>query len=870
MGIDVGTRIGTYRITSLIGKGGMGAVYRATDERLKRDVAIKVLNVAGTDRSFTDRFEREARLLASINHPHIGAIYGVEDVEGSQALVLELIEGQTLAARLRDGALAPPIAIEYARQIADALAAAHAKGIIHRDLKPSNIIVNANGHIKVLDFGLAKSITASPDDGVTRTATLTQEGTVMGTAGYMSPEQARGLKVDEQVDIWAFGCVLFEMLSGRRPFQGQTTSDAIAAILKSDPDWKTIPVATPSHVLRVVRRCLEKDPTRRYHSIADVRLDLEEQSPEAASAVASRWNGKYVVAAAIVIAIAAGVATSVLLQRKPNPLLVTRFAIATVGDDYVDGSGVAISPDGNAVAYVSLASGSRRLAIRRLDEIESKQLPGTEGAVQPFFSPDGQWIGFFAGGKLRKIPFAGGTSEIVTDAANSRGGTWGPDDTIIFAPQPSGPLMRVAASGGTATPITQLGPRESSHRYPQFLPGGKAIIYAAGPPGTVTLWSEASIIAESLVEPRKRTVISQRGSTPRYLSSGHVAYIHQTQMFAVPIDVATIETTGQAIQLDDHVAQVGSGFAQFDVAPGGMLASVPSSYIPSGELALVDRTGGATSLGVRVPFQSEMRVSPDGSKVAYTGAAPDAEVWIYDFQQRTTRQLTTGGGNVWPVWSPDGKRVAYGSFRYGVLTPFVRDAGGGPERELAREGGPLQWLPDGSALAIGLLLSITRQDQNLALLGEGATAAHPMPGVQPRDASANFSPDGKLVATMSSETGRTEVVVCSYPGPGERVQVSKDGGAEPVFSRDGRSLFYRHGLEMMIVDVTPGAVPRFSAPRVLFNGTSFSGFAANRANFDVMPDGRHFVMIKLDQSRPTSRLVVTQNWQDSIRAKLRR
>ena len=856
MGIDVGTRIGTYRITALIGKGGMGAVYRATDDRLKRDVAIKVLSEVATDRKFAERFEREARLLASINHAHIGAIYGVEDVDGAQALVLELIEGQTLAARLHDGALPPAIAIEFAKQIADALAAAHEKGIIHRDLKPGNIVVNANNQVKVLDFGLAKSVTEIAGD-LTRTATLTHEGAVMGTAAYMSPEQARGQKVDEQADIWSFGCVLFEMISGRRPFEGQTTSDLIAAILKTDPDWSAIPAGTPARIVRVMRRCLEKDAKRRFHSIADVRIDLDDDAIVMPQVAAGRQSaGRYALAAAAIAVIVAvtGISTALLTRRDAEPARLMRFVIDEPA--VANGAGVAISTDGRQVVYPAAPDGVLRLYLRQVDQLETRSLPGTEGGTQPFFSPDGQWVGFFSNGKLRKVPVAGGASEIVTDAVSARGGAWGPDNTILFTPTPATTLFRVAASGGTAQPATKAAAGEVSHRYPQFLPGGKTIVYAAGPPGTVMLWSEASIVIEALATGH-RTVLA-RGSSPKFVAPNLIVYAQFTRLYAIPVNIDEATAAGPPMQLDEHVSTFANGYAQYDIASNGTMVGVPSDYIPSGSLAMVDRTGKAESLNVRVPFQSEMRLSPDGTRIAYTGSTPDAEIWVYDFATKSSRQLTRGGGNVWPIWSPDSKRIAYGSFRYGSLATFTRPASGGDETELERNGSPHQWLSDGT-----VLIQAPSEGQYLWLLEPGAKATKRLASASPRDQSGAVSPDRKLIAVVAAESGRADIFVYPFAG-GERVQVSTDGGNEPVWSRDGRAVFYRRdGFDMMMAELLPGPAIRFSAPRKLFSGPQFSG-GGNRPNFDVSPDGQRFLMVLLDQPRPALRLAATINWAQHI------
>ncbi len=837
----------------------MGQVYRATDSKLGRDVAFKVLPPSrADDRDWRARFEREARVLATLNHPHIGAIYGFEDADGITALVLELVEGRNLGERLHTGRPSVSDALTFARQIADALSAAHEKGIIHRDLKPANIAIADDGTVKVLDFGLAKEHAGpDPDASATRTASLTRDGAILGTVAYMSPEQARGLPLDKRTDIWAFGCVLFEMLAGKRPFNGDTSSDVTAAILTVDPDWTAMPEATPPSVQTLVRRCLQKDSKRRLHDAADARLELDDaldgrDTHRADSRPTGLGTPMLTWALAAVAVIAVG--TSLVLWRaKPmEQAAVTQFAMAsTIGEvlPAINAPNLAISGDGTRIAFVAELGGARSLFLRQLADLEPTKVSGSAEASYPFFSPDGQWVAFFAAGKLKKATVTGGTVEDVCDAPDARGGAWGADNTIVFTPDNTTPLVRVSASGGVPEPLTRLGEKEFSHRYPQFLPGGKAILYAAGPEGTVTFWNEAHIVAESLTT-HERKVLIPRGSSPRYVEPGYLVYIQDSRLFAVGFDPERLQIAGRPVALAERAGQ-GPGYGSFDVSRTGALAMVPAAGPLAHSLVWVNQSGTVESRGPSVVSVAEARISPDGNFVAYTVAEPDSDVWVQDVRRGTSTRVSVGGG-VWPSWTPDGQRVTFTSWRNGPAAPFWKSADGtGVEEGLPAIGLPVAWTPDGRVLMISENLSVSR------FLLESRTVAPEKIATAQRQTS--LSPDGQWMAYSSSESGRPEVYVRAFSGTGRRFLVSTNGGVEPVWNPAGTELFYREGNSMMVVDVRLKPTLTAGSPRRLFSGRFATG--STRANYDVTRDGKRFLMVQPEgEQRPPPRIVVVLNW----------
>ncbi len=587
--LDAGTRLGQYEVLAPLGSGGMGEVYRARDTKLGRDVALKVLPDAFTlDRERIARFKREAQVLASLNHPNIAAIYGVEDSTNVHALVLELVEGQTLADRIAHGPVPLDEAIAIAGQIADALEAAHEQGVIHRDLKPANIALRPDGTVKVLDFGLAKALEAAPgssDPSLSPTITtpaMTQMGVILGTAAYMSPEQARGRSVDHRADIWAFGVVLFEMLTGQRLHPGETVSDTLASVLKTEPSWNALPPATPSSLRRVLRSCLEKDPRRRLQAIGDRRLLVDDPVQPTAM---SGSPGVIIAAVAVAAVLAVALLTlSVVHFREPvavaTSLPVARVAIALPSESEVarEIPALALSPDGTKLTYVATqGTAAPQLFLRALDGTAAKAIAGTEGAYSPFFSPDGQWIGFFAQGKLKKVPPAGGAAQVLCDAPSGVGGNWAVDDTIYFVPFNTAGVWRVAASGGTPEEVTKLdrSKGEVGHRWPQALPGGKGLIFTVWVgPG----WDEKSLQLHVLATGERR-VLSQGASSGRYVASGHLVYNRDgaQNLMALPFDLARLQVTGgPAVALAEQVWEGGAEGAQFAVSDAGTMAYVPS------------------------------------------------------------------------------------------------------------------------------------------------------------------------------------------------------------------------------------------------------------------------------------------------------
>ncbi|HSB35463.1 MAG TPA: protein kinase, partial [Thermoanaerobaculia bacterium] len=720
MALLPGTRLGPYEVLSPLGQGGMGEVYRARDTRLSREVAIKVLPEAvARDSERLARFRREAQVLASLNHPHIAVIYGVEEAGGVEALVLELVEGETLAERIARGRVPPDEALEIARQIATALEAAHERGIVHRDLKPSNVKLDRGGRVKVLDFGLAKALSSdasSPDvtSSPTLTAAATQAGVVIGTAAYMSPEQARGKAVDKRSDIWAFGAVLYEMLTGRRAFQGETVSDTLAAVLTKEPDWSALPPGIPAAVARVLRRCLDRDAKTRIHDIADARLELDEPPLPPAGPVPIPYPTSgtpfWAVLAGLVLALAAGAGWWRALRPRPAaPPRVTGFAVALPEGERIpfdDSPVLDLSRDGTRLVFIGDRGGHRRLYVRSRDRIEPKPVPGSEGAYSPFLSPDAQWIGFFADGKLKKIPAAGGVAMALADAPNNRGGVWLEDDTIVFAPQFTSGLNRVAARGGKTEVLTtpNAAAGERSHRWPTYLPGGGAVLFTIGllkGPGN---YDDARI---AVWEPgaRKPRVLFEGGSMARFAPPDHLVFWRAGTVLAAPFDSKRRSVGGEPVALEEKTSgDPSSGVAYAAVAADGTLAYVPGTEsLSERRLILTDRTGKARPVPAPPRSYHYPRFSPDGKRIAVTigpGHGNADDVWICDLATGALARLTfgDGNGNYSPVWSPDGRRVAYGSDRahQGV---YLKNADGSGEEEPlqpdARPELPQDWSRDG-------------------------------------------------------------------------------------------------------------------------------------------------------------------------------
>jgi serine/threonine-protein kinase len=875
-----GTKLGPYEILSQIGAGGMGEVYRARDPKLGRDVAIKVLPEAfARDAERMARFQREAKVLASLNHPNIATIYGLEDSDDTHALVMELVEGPTLADRIKAGPIPVDESVRIARQIADALEYAHERGIIHRDLKPANVKVTNDDAVKVLDFGLAKALERDPSSfdistspTISRMATM--QGVLLGTAAYMSPEQAKAKPVDRRTDIWAFGCVLYEMLTGKQAFTGETVTDTLASIIKEEPDWKLLPSATPMRVLVLLQRCLQKDPKQRLRDIGDARISLEEvlsgegtPSP-AVGPPAKQW--RWWLALGIAVVIVAAAASLVTWNLKPLPAKpVIRTVINLPPGDQLaaeDYPAIAISPDGTQIAYVALHSGTRQIYLRALDSLEARPLAGTEGGNTPFFSPDGQWLGMFASGKLKKISVSGGAAVTVANLAggNPRGAAWSGSGTIAFSPSLNTALQQVSDGGGTSERLARLEKGETSHRWPEFLPGGEALLFAAS-------GENPQIAVQSLGSGERRN-LAPGGTSPRYATSGHLVYAQGGNLMAAAFDPRRLQVVGSAVPVLEGVLQLATGGAEYSLSTTGSLV-----YVAGGaqslalRLAWVSRNGAEQALTVVPHGYGYPALSPDGRRLAISVAEPagPTQIWLYDLARDTLTRLTFGGFSTTPVWTPDSKRVAFLSNREGPTVAFwqLADGSGGPERLTSSEyvNAPHSFSPDGQLLAYTELNPTTGNDIWVLRLSD--RKAQPFLRTEFNESAPAFSPDGRWLAYVSDESGRYEVYVQPYPGPGGKYQISTEGGTEPIWNPKGKELFYRSGDKMMTVDVVTQPSFSIGKPRMLFQGP-YLPTNTTTPMYDVSPDGHRFLMIKASEATASSSLtqiVVVLNWTEELK-----
>jgi hypothetical protein len=878
-----GSRLGPYEIVSPLGAGGMGEVYRARDPKLNREVAIKVLpGAVASDSERLARFRREAQVLASLNHPHIAAIYGLEHSDGVDALVLELVEGETLAERLTAGPLPVDEALEVARQIARALEAAHGRGIVHRDLKPANVKLNHAGEVKVLDFGLAKALAsegASPDvtSSPTLTAAATQAGVILGTAAYMSPEQARGKSVDRRADVWAWGAVLYEMLTGRRAFEGETVSDTLAAVLTRDPDWSALPPATPSSVRRVLRRCLERDPKTRLHDVADARLELDEPSDAAPAAVAAaplppRSRAPLALSIAALALVGAAGWWLALRPRAhvPPQSAALRFAVNLPATDHIpfdDMPVLDISRDGTRIVFVADRDGHRQLFVRNWDQVDVTPVSGTDGATSPFFSPDGQWIGFFADGKLKKVPAGGGVGMTLADAPNNRGGVWLGDETIVFTPDYTSALMRIPARGGKAEPLTRLDAKagDRSHRWPTWLPGDDgAVLFTVGllkGPGN---YDDARI---AVWEPSTKTVriVYEGGSMGRWAPSGHLLFLRAETLFAVPFDARRRQTSGAPVALNDRVAgDPSSGVGYLAVAANGTLADVPAGGVAADRsLVLTDASGKARPVPIPPRSYHYPRFSPDGKRLAVTigpGHGNSDDIWTVDLETGALTRLTMGdgNGNYYPVWSNDGRRIAYGSDRAHQGIWFRNADGTGVEEPLRPDASPelaSDWSRDGTKFAITRYFPFT--DVSILSLPDGKVLLS-----EPGGGNPAFSPDGKWITFALVVGGSpTQIVIRPASGVGGKVQVTSDRGVFPVWT--DRGIYFHDNKKMRLIEVQTEPALRVGAIRDLFDIPYDKGSQPLR-EYDVTRDGNTFVFVAGYAGRDWKQLDVALGWADEL------
>ena len=889
--MTIGTTLGPYRVLEKLGAGGMGEVYRARDTKLNRDVAIKVLpDLFASDAERLARFTREAQTLASLNHPNIAAIYGIEESHPStgsghgdvRALVMELVEGEDLSAHIARGAIPLADALPIARQIADALDAAHGQGIIHRDLKPANVKVRADGTVKVLDFGLAKAMepasaaSAHAMNSPTLSMHATQAGIILGTAAYMSPEQASGKPVDKRSDLWAFGVVLMEMLTGRPVFTGETVSHVLAAVLRAEPDWSALPAHTPAPIRRLLRRCLDKDRKRRLDSASAARLEIDDALARIsdASTVSVTMPGaawQRALPWASTGALAAGLAAVLVLWapwRKALPPAPLRVSVDLGADASLATAGLGdaaiLSPDGAVVAFVAQkGDGSPQLYVRRLTQLQATPLSGTDDADSPFFSPDGQWIAFFAGGKLKKIAVTGGAAVTLCDAPLGRGGAWGEDGTIVFTPDATSGvrLLRVTSAGGKPEPLTSLAEGEVTQRWPQLLPGGKAVLFTGS--GITGAFEDANLVVQPLPT-GARKIVQRGGYHGRYLPSGHLVYIHAGTLFAAPFDLDRLEMTGQPVPaLEGVTANDRSGSAQFAVSATGTLVYVPGQNTAAGVSPIhwMNHEGKTTPLRATLANWSSPHFAPDGHRLAIQINDGPPDIWVYEWAQDTPTRLTFDpADDRKPVWTPDGRRIVFASSRgdKSTLNLYWQRADGTGDAQRLTDSknfqSPASWHPSGKLLAFDENNPQTGYDL-MILPMEGDEASGWKPGKPTAflnspfvEREPMFSPDGRWLAYASNETSRFEVYVRPFPGPGGKRQISTGGGNFPTWSRTKRELFYGTASGQIMVAAFTVEGNSFSAekPR-LWSDERFVERGPNRP-FDLHPDGERFAIAPAAQT----------------------
>jgi len=898
MAIEPGQTLLHYRIVEKIGEGGMGQVWRAVDTSLDRAVAIKVLPEAfAAEAERLGRFEQEARLLASLNHPNIAAVYSVHAHEGTRFLAMELVEGEDLARVLARGSLGQQEALEIAVQIADALEAAHDSGVIHRDLKPANIQLTPSGKVKVLDFGLAKALaqaTGSSDPAMspTMTSARTTAGMILGTAGYMSPEQARGKPVDRRADVWAFGCVLYEMLTGRRAFDGETVSDTLASVLKVDPTWDALPAATSPAVRRVLRRCLTRDVGKRLGHISGARVALQETldgvaeaepaiDREPAAQAPSVGARRLPWALVALLAVVAGVAL-----WRAGSATVPEAQLLTLLAPFPEGQGVprnqmtvvALSPDGQYLALALEKDGAQALFLRRMDRGDMTPIAGTEGASTPVFSPDSKWVAFFADAKLKKVAVDGGRPVTLCESdGDNRGASWGSDDSIVFAAHYTQGLSRVAGSGGKPEALTTLDTAkgERTHRWPHAVPGHDLVLFTVGAMDSPESYDGAWIDAVRPSTGERKTIL-RGASMARYAPSGHLVFGRDGFLFAVRFDVERLETLGNAVPVvEDVMGMRSSGVVHADFSATGLLAYVVGSpRSRRSRLVWRYRDGRTELLPAPAAGYVSPRLSPDGTRIVAPIAGDTSyDIWIWDIARETPTRLTFEGDNMDAVWSPDGKRIAFSSARSGALvSTYVKTADGSgaeallyapkPDGDWGRTA-PADWSSDGRTV-LGEF-SDTNQTNILALDAESREARvllqSPAAEVGPA-----LSPDGRWLAYCSDESGRPEVYVRPFPGLGGRWQISDAGGMSPRWSPDGREMFYRYGNSLYAVGITAaGAAFHADRPVELFRDVPA---ATLEGDFDVLSRTKFLLVEPADDEDAAPGVTVVVNWLDDLRRRV--
>ncbi|MDE3188661.1 MAG: serine/threonine-protein kinase [Acidobacteriota bacterium] len=921
-------QIGPYQVIARIGEGGMGEVYRARDSRLNRDVALKILPRAfATDPQRMARFEREAQLLASLNHPKIAAIYGLEESGATRALVMELVEGPTLeerigrpapsapvkaasaspaqspvvkngsktdqrtvsAARVHKAAIPLDEALPIAQQIAEALEYAHEHGIIHRDLKPANIKITPEDCVKVLDFGLAKAMgpeeaSADPSNSPTLSAAMTQAGFIIGTAAYMAPEQAKAKPVDRRADIWAFGCVLFEMLTGQKAFDGETVSDVLAAVIMKVPDWTALPETTPPSIQKLVRRCLQKDVRQRLQAIGDARITIEETLAGDTSAALScqvaagklETDGRkpflrralpwaVAITAIVAVGIGAFAAHWVLWPQNPEPAI--RFTVSPPENGELDSAGMSISPDGRQLAFVTSAGPGKPqvLWLRRLDSVTAEPIPGTEGANLPFWSPDSRQIGFLAGGKLEEVALSGGMPETLCNAPQGAGAAWNQDGVILFSSQ--GSLYRVPDAGGTPARVATPDP-PAGYRLPQFLPDGRHFLFVAVSMGQIALPQAArTTVKVGSLDSDKTATLLEGSSNALFAKPGYLFYEEDGNLMARAFDAGSLKFTGQAARVAENVSLAGYSWAPFSVSQSGILAYRVQAGTGQAEMAWFDRKGQKLGTVGQPGLYGDPVISPDGTKLVVVSAIPGgntSDIWVYDLKRGTGSRLTfTAAKNASPVWSLDGTRIFYSSIRNGKNGIYQKPADGlgaaQPVFQSSKQDVNLDSLSPDGRFALYMSHTPTEDDWVVPLAGD--QKAFPYLDSSFAEGQATFSPNGRYIAYFSTETGRPEIYVQTFPQHLGKWQISTAGGGEPMWRGDGKELFYVSPTgEMMSVDVATGSGEFHASPPKLL----FQQRRANPGvwrNIDaVSPDGQRFLMLVPESQASSSPITVVVNW----------
>jgi serine/threonine protein kinase/Tol biopolymer transport system component len=909
--LQPGARLGPYIIDRLLGIGGMGEVYEARDSTLNRRVAIKVLPYPfADDPERLARFRREAQLLAALNHPNIAHIHGFEEFAGVATLVMEFVDGPTLAGRIAHGAMPLHEVLPIAKQIADALDAAHQQGIIHRDLKPANIKVREDDTVKVLDFGLAKALDLTTPSAIPQapSPSHTRPGVVLGTPAYMAPEQALGKAGDKRVDIWSFGCVLYEMLTARRAFAGNEIADTLSLVIGKDPDWTSLPPNTPAPIRRVLRQCLHKDRNRRLADIADARLDIEEAlSPSAGSSAGvvpdrvanpTTWLRvvPWIVAAACATALAVVLISGSPSRKTPVPGPLRLNADLGAGGAAVvafsTGASLALSPDGAKVAFVAYkpSDGIPRLYVRPLERLEAVLLPETDGADGPFFSPDGQWIAFFSSGKLKKISVTGGAAITLCDASNGRGGTWGEDGIIAFSPDRQSGLWGVSSSGGSPQPLTTLDVGEVTERWPQFLPGGKAVLYSSLSPVGDFDFDKGNLVVQKLPT-GVRKVVERGAYYGRYVPSGHLVYLRNGTLFAAAFDPERLELTGPPLPVVDSVTTNTTGGAGlFALSSSGAIVYVRGGSAGSDDRPIdwIDRSGKSSVLRSAPSHWGTLRFAPDGRRLAIDVLdGKQWDIWVDDWARGAMTRLTTSTTHsLTPVWTPDGRRIVFASQRgeKAINTTFnlywQRADGTGDAQRLTTSANlqlPVSWHPNGRVLAFEEQSPSHFDVMLLTMDGDEASGWKPgKPTVFVSSAfdqrAPAFSPDGRWLAFESSQSGQFNVYVRPFPGPGSPLQISTAGGVFPTWSRRHELLYSTLDQRVMVVDyLVEGGSFRAEPPRPWPEARYKSGGLTGRIpskGFDLHPDGNRLALAPVGETETAvrrDRLEIILNFSNELR-----